>query len=111
MSQTALDFAPRPAPTTKPETKPRPLTFEEFHAQNPHVYRELVRLAREARAAGRKRVGIGELYEVARWHLSMRTDGDAFKLNNSHRAPYARLIMTLEPDLAGIFETRKRRCE
>ena len=85
-------------------------SFAEFHAANPHVYYELVRLAREAKAAGRTKLGAKELYEVARWHLRLRTRGDAdFRLNNNHTSFYARLIQTQEADLAGMFETRKRR--
>jgi hypothetical protein len=83
--------------------------FEAFHAENPHVYAVLVRLAREARAVGHERVGIATLFEVARWQISMSTSDPDFKLNNSFRSRYARLIMEQEPDLAGIFETRELR--
>lgn len=81
--------------------------FEAFHAANPRVYATLVRLAREARAVGHQRVGIAMLYEVARWQLSIATTGDAFKINNSWRSRYARLIMSSEQDLADVFETRE----
>jgi len=81
--------------------------FEAFHAANPRVYATLVRLAREARAVGHQRVGIAMLFEVARWQLSIQTTGDDFKLNNSYRSRFARLIMAQEPDLAGVFETRE----
>jgi hypothetical protein len=37
----------------------------------------------------------------------LSTRGDEFKLNNDYRAPYARLIMRREPDLDGLFETRR----
>ena len=44
----------------------RPRSFEErflaYHARHPEVYAELVRRAREARAAGRRRVGIRMLW-------------------------------------------------
>ena len=82
--------------------------FEGFHAANPRVYWTLVQLAREARAVGQQRVGIGCLWEVMRWKLSVSVStSDAFKLNNNHRSRYARLIMAQEPDLAGVFETRE----
>jgi hypothetical protein len=68
-----------------------------------------VKLAREARAAGRTRVGLKELYEVARWNLRLATRGDDYCLNNDYTASYARLIQEQEPDLAGLFETRTRR--
>jgi hypothetical protein len=81
--------------------------FYDFHAKNPAVYRKLVELARQAKASGRTRVGIGMLYEVVRWHVFLITTDDEYKLNNNHRSRYARLIMEQEPDLAGIFELRE----
>ena len=87
-------------------------SFEAFHRANPQVYSELVRLAREAKAAGYERIGIRMCWEVARWNLALRTSGsDGFKLNNNLSAQYARLIMRQERDLAGIFEIRGRDAE
>lgn len=81
--------------------------FQKFHAANPAVYAELARLARQAVAKGRRRVGIGMLWEVLRWHFWLETKTDEeFKLNNNHRSRYARLLMEREPDLRGVFETR-----
>jgi hypothetical protein len=84
--------------------------FEDFDAANPWVYLELVRMARQARANGARRLGIGQLFEVLRWQTAMTTRSwDGFKLNNSLRSRYARMIMDREPDLADIFETRELR--
>lgn len=81
--------------------------FEEFHAAHPEVYDDLVALCRELRARGYQRFGIATVYEVARWRSMLRVGPEeGFKLNNNHRAYYARLIMEQEPDLAGIFSTR-----
>jgi hypothetical protein len=79
-----------------------------FHADNPHVYVELVRLCRLARAKGRKRWSIDGVTEVVRWSR-MVTYGEDFKINNNYRPLYARLIMEREPDLEGFFETRTRK--
>lgn len=82
--------------------------FWEFHQRNPHVYVRLVELAREARAAGARKLGIAQLFEVLRWTHSVATrDWSDFKLNNNYRSYYARLIMQREPELDGIFETRQ----
>lgn len=90
---------------------PRGRTIEEmfwlFHDANPHVYRALCRKCREARARGVKRLGINMLIESLRWDYTLHTGGDDFKINNNNAPYYARLIMHNEPDLAGIFETRK----
>lgn len=83
--------------------------FWQFHSANPHVYLRLVKLARQLVARGHRRIGIGMLFEVLRWHHAMTTEGDAdgFKLNNNYRALYARLIMDREPDLREVFEIRR----
>jgi hypothetical protein len=83
--------------------------FDAWMAANPEVYDEIVRLARQAKDAGRTRCGMKELWEVARWHLRLRTRGDDYRWNNDYTAPMARLIQEREPDLAHLFETRKRR--
>ena len=86
------------------------LRFNAFHAAHPEVYRELCRLARIAKAKGKKRIGIGLLFEVMRWQRiieSLPGEAEDFKLNNNYRSRYARLIMRREPDLNGIFEVRE----
>lgn len=81
--------------------------FEEFHRNNPEVYEELVRLARQMKARGHKRIGIKMLWEVLRWERAMKTtDQTEWKLNNNYTSRYARLIMEKEPDLKGFFVTR-----
>ena len=81
--------------------------FRRFHAQNPHVYVELVKLARQAKEAGWDTIGIKMLWEVLRWNVLMATTDRQFKLCNNHHAYYARLIMKQEEDLAGIFRMKK----
>lgn len=89
---------------------PEPIAerFAEFHAKSPEVYSTLVALARQWVAkTGRRRLGIATLFERARWELAISTSDPDFKLNNSYRAYYARLIMRAEPDLADLFATRE----
>ncbi len=82
--------------------------FEAFHAANPHVYDELVRSARTYREqTGRTKCGMSLLFGRVRWVLSLRTEGDAFKLNNNFAPFYSRLLMEREPDLAGMFDLRR----
>jgi len=84
--------------------------FEEFHAANPTVYTTLVKLARQAKAKGR-RVGIRHLWDVMRWEMFMNvTDEDSdYKLNDIYYSRYSRLIMDTEKDLDGFFEIRELR--
>jgi hypothetical protein len=81
----------------------------DFHQQNPQVYTELVRLARQAKDHGKEKMGIGMLWEVMRWNIFITTTdpNSNFKLNNNYRSRYARMIMQNEWDLTGFFETRK----
>lgn len=100
--QMLIDFGPRSVGIQA--------AFEEFHAANPHVYDELVALARQARSRGHQKIGIELLFAVCRWERMMRTtSGDGFKLNDHFTSRYARLIMAREDDLAGLFETRELR--
>ena len=85
-------------------------SFRRFHHDNPEVYETLLMLARRwAKRRPGQDCGIGMLYEVARWTLSLRTEGEPLKLNNNYRAFYARLLMENESDLNGIFHTRRQR--
>lgn len=85
--------------------------FRAFHKANPHVYRELLRLARIARR-NRKKVGIRMLWEVMRWNLTIVTHDDFsnFKLNDHYHSRYARLL-NREPELLGVFELRQLRTQ
>jgi hypothetical protein len=84
--------------------------FLKFHGNNPEVYNNLVRLAREFRSKGfnhNRKMGIGMLYEVLRWNFFLATETEEpFALSNDFRASYARLIMAQEADLKDAFNTR-----
>jgi hypothetical protein len=81
--------------------------FERFHANNPSVYRSLVKMARRAKDSGHERFGMKTLFEVLRWtRMTRRKDGQLFLLNNNFTSRYARLIEEQEADLKGFFELR-----
>jgi hypothetical protein len=83
--------------------------FEKFNADNPNVYREIVRLSREAKAKGFQRLGIRMVYERMRWEFTMSSPTHSrFKLDDNFTSFYSRLIMKQEPDLNGFFEIRGR---
>lgn len=82
--------------------------FATFHRLNPWVFESLVALTREYVAGGATRVSINMLTEVLRYQRG-RTRGDTYKLNNSFRAFYARLLMREHPEWDGLFETRRQR--
>lgn len=82
--------------------------FAQFRAAYPEVIEYVRKLALEAVRAGRMKLGIAQLWEVARWNLWSAAREGGFKLNNDFRAPCARWLMATEPELADVFETRRR---
>ena len=83
--------------------------FERFHARNPHVYELLEGMAAQVWRSGRRRIGIATLVESLRWQYWLTTEDCSrdFKIDNSLRAPYARLIMERNPDWKGLFALRE----
>lgn len=65
MQQDLLD---QPSPMDK--------KFWDFHAKNPKVYELIIKLANDAKRAGRKRIGMKMLFEVIRWHYTLNTSDD-----------------------------------
>ena len=87
--------------------------FERFHAENPHVYKRLKRLAFLLKVRGVERYGMKALWEVLRYEEAIATSVGvcSYRLNNNYTALYARLLMDQEPDLEGFFELRERRAD
>lgn len=104
--QLELDIEDLVAPTYEKEATIQE-RFEAFHAANPWVYRAFERLTADALEHGHARVGIGMFTEVIRWQYGRRTEGEPFKINNTHRSRYVRLLIANHPEWAGVFETRE----
>lgn len=85
--------------------------FAVYHAANPQVYNKLREYALQYVRSGRRRLSINMLFELVRWFTEVETRGSSFKLDNSFRAPYARLLMENEPELLGRFKTRKTKAD
>lgn len=85
--------------------------FEKFHEANPHIYEILVNMTRRLVGAGRRVVGIKALFEIIRWNYSIQTEHQDFKINNNYAPLYARMIMENNPDLDGVFKTRRLKSE
>ncbi|MER0445757.1 hypothetical protein ABR738_14500 [Streptomyces sp. Edi4] len=81
--------------------------FHAFHAQHPHVYRALERMAACQLAAGATRVGLKNLFEDLRRQLPYGVPG----LNNNFTALYARQLVSAHPKWASAFELRRRRAD
>lgn len=84
--------------------------FQAFHRQHTEVYRAFERRALALAQRGYRRWGAAAIFEVLRYEsaISGQPD-DAYKLNNSFRAYYARMFLARHPELDGFFETRQQR--
>jgi hypothetical protein len=103
----ALSLPPASAPAREPTIAERCAAFDRAH---PEVYAEIKRLALDALARQKKRIGIALLVEVARWNLeSAARDGQGYKLNNSYRAIWVRRLVDEVPELAPLFSLRERK--
>lgn len=84
--------------------------FEDFHQAHPEVYAMFLRFTRQWIQSGHKRGSADMILHRVRWETSVNAAHDSgFKINNNFSALYARKAMAENPDLAGVFSTRKRR--
>lgn len=85
--------------------------FAVFDQDNPGIWQLFVRFANEAIAAGHYRLGVSLIIERIRWEVYVATKSDDdFKINNNHRAYYARKWIEAYPEYANFFEIRRVRC-
>jgi hypothetical protein len=91
-------------PTSKLEA-----AFWEEHAKRPHVYELFCRFTNYAIERGRRNFSVSIIIERIRWETNIERGEDGFKINNNHRAYYARLWMRNHPEHEGFFRTRELR--
>lgn len=109
MQQLTLDYGELVRVTTTPGATVDE-QFARFHAANPHVFANLLKLTRREVQKGRRHWSVKGAYEVLRWNISETTGAD-YKLNNNFTAIYARLL-NAEPGVPDDFyRTRERRQE
>jgi hypothetical protein len=94
-----------------PEPSPAERGFLEFHKENPHIYAEIVKRASRLLRAGARRVGIAMIFESMRYDYLIQTSGEPWKLNNTYRAYYVRLLVLEHPHFRDIIEMRRSRAD
>lgn len=102
MTQPYLSFDPPPCAPCDPLEA----AALDFHRRHPHVLQALAAVCLRVRRAGRRRWSINAAFEVVRYRADIRGDTRPYKLNNNHRAWYARWLMRDVPMLVGLFVTR-----
>lgn len=80
--------------------------FEEFHRENPDVFRLFCNYAFDAIRRNRKHFGAQMIFERIRWYCLVETTGSDFKVNNNFAAYYARLFELKFPQHKGLFRMR-----
>lgn len=78
----------------------------EFDQENPIVYSLFVKFAKQARSKGHQKFAAAAIFERIRWEIAIETTAEDFKLNNNHKAYFARKAMLEYPELSGFFNTR-----
>lgn len=77
-----------------------------FDQENPRVYALFIRFSLQALAKGYRKFAAAAIFERIRWEIAIETTEVDFKLNNNHKAYFARKAMLDYPQLKGFFETR-----
>lgn len=94
--------------------------FDEFHKNNPLVYRHFKRMALEAIGKKKKKLSSKMIINVIRWEIYMETieltlftDNEGkknkFKINDAYTSRYARLFTDEFPQHREIFNMRELR--
>ncbi len=105
--QLALDLAELVTPAYEPEATIQQ-KFDAWIAANPWVITSVEHLIAGWLAAGHKRVGMKQVWEVIRWTYGTTT-GDTFKANNNWTSRVARLVLERHPEWSDAIETRELR--
>ena len=79
----------------------------EWHKENPHVWDLFEKYTKQVIDAGYDNYSVNAIFERIRWHTDIETKGDAFKINNNHRAYYARYFHVMHPEHDGFFRVRE----
>ena len=77
--------------------------FKRFHNQNPDIYSKFRRLAYTMKASGRKKYSVDAIIHIIRWNRDITTNGKPFKIPNSIRALYGRMLAYNEPEFLTFF--------
>lgn len=81
--------------------------FNQYHNDNPDVYRMIVFFANQARLAGHSRYSMRAIMHRIRWHMNVETrDPDGFKINNNYSQDYSMKVMEEHPEFKEFFKLR-----
>lgn len=80
--------------------------FEQFDNENPYAWELFKQFTFEAIRNGHRQFSIALVTERIRWETVMKSSDSDFKINNNHKAFFARKFHEEYPMYNGIFRTR-----
>ena len=101
-----LPLFPRARSTDRASRTALEETFDRFDRESPNVWRLFKSFTFQAINAGHKHYSADAIVHRIRWHTSVETRGDDFKINSNHVAYYARKFAELFPEHAAFFRMR-----
>jgi len=84
----------------------KPVSFEEWIANNKHIYFAFEEKAKQIWNAGYKHFGQRCIWESIRYETSLREKNSEYKLNNNYLKGCAMLFIDRNPECKGLFDFR-----
>tara|TARA_B100000768_G_scaffold178070_1_gene193224 strand:+ start:258 stop:536 length:279 start_codon:yes stop_codon:yes gene_type:complete len=78
--------------------------FEEYHANNPEVFRLFCYFTKQVMNAGYQKYSAEAIFNQIRWYTTIETRGEDFKINNDYKPYYSRKFM--KEFNSNVFRTR-----
>ena len=96
-----------------PKSK-KPQTFEEFHEENPHIYKAFKKIALKAIENGTRKWSPYAICHIIRWNKDIKIkkkggEDKNWKINNNFIQRYGMLFSEDFPEYADLFSTRARK--
>lgn len=85
--------------------------FNEFHKENPHIFKAFEEQALTAISKGRKKISAKLIINWIRWNEFLRSSDQNFRINDAYQSYYARHFVEIYPQYIDVFEFRKLRNE
>lgn len=85
----------------------RQANFDEWHSNNPIIWKYFERFSLEAVVSGRKKISHWLIINRIRWEVYVLTTGEDFKISNDLIAFYARLWRKTYPEHKNLFNIKK----
>ncbi len=78
------------------------INFKKYDEENPQIWKEFKKIAKQAKAMGFKRYSANGIFEIMRWNTGVKGKGQ-YKISNNYRPDYARKMMKEFPRFADFF--------